>query len=130
MKNLKKAFEEFYRGKEPTDALDHLALLKIERHKRKKIIKLMLVESLGVVLLLSLQIYNYLKPKEYTTMGIEGVQVKLVKDVSFLKLSKDLELAGLRIEGPYEDKVFLIKGEEKRAKDFIKKSDYFKLMLQ
>ncbi|MEZ0360939.1 MAG: hypothetical protein ABWK04_03440 [Hydrogenobacter sp.] len=130
MKNLKKAFEEFYRGKEPIDALDHIVLLRIERYKRKKILRLMVLESLAIFLLLSLHIYNYFKPKEYTTMGVEGVQVKLVKDVSFLKLSKDLELAGLRIEGPYEDKVFLIKGEEKRAKDFIKKSDCFKLMLQ
>lgn len=113
MKNLKRAFEEIYKDVEPPKELEYATLLKIERYKRKR-------------LLLSFFVYEKLKPAEYTTMGLHGVQVKLIKDVSFLKVSQDLETASLRIEGPYADRVFLLKGREEDVQNFLRRADYLK----
>lgn len=126
MKNLKRAFEELYKDVQLPEELEYATLLKIERYKRKRLLRILAVESVFLFLLLSFVVYEKLKPAEYTTMGLHGVQVKLIKDVSFLKVSQDLETASLRIEGPYADRVFLLKGKEEDVQNFLRRADYLR----
>ena len=126
MRSLKRAFDELYRGKETSDAIDYLTLLKIERHRRRRLIKLLALESLGFLALTFLMAYEFLKPQEYATMGFEGVQVRVVKDVSLLDLSRDLGLLGLKMEGPYQGDIFLIKGNENKVRELLKKREELK----
>lgn len=125
--SIKRALEEFYEGVEPPEGLEYRVIAKVERERRKRLRRLLVAESLALLLISALLLHAYLGSKEYEVMGAEeSVAVEVVKDASLIELSGKLSEYNLRIEGPYGG-VFYLKGDPESLRKFLKEnSDLFR----
>ncbi|MFN3264880.1 MAG: hypothetical protein ACK42C_08270, partial [Aquificaceae bacterium] len=110
-----------YGSLKPPEAMDFKVALRLEREKRKRLLKVAVLEAFLMLVLLGLYFYQPLKNTEYQTFSA-GIPVKIVEDVGIKKLSDELRSHQLTIEGPYEGDVFILKGEESRVREFLSKS--------
>ncbi len=122
---IKKAFEEYYGSLKPPEGMDLRVVLKLERSKRRRLLGVALLEAFLLFAILVLYLYQPIRGQEYNTFSA-GVPVKLAKDVSLKRLSEDLKLHDITIHGPYEGDIFLLRGDEEKVKEFLKKSKNFR----
>ena len=126
--SIKRALEEFYEDVKPAEGLEYRVLAKVEREKRKKLSRILLVETLALALVSVLLVYSHIGSTEYRTMGAEErVAVSVKKDISLLELSKRLTKYNLRIEGPYKGKFYII-GDRESIERFLKESGKYFLV--
>lgn len=126
--SIKRALEEFYEGVKLPEGLEYKVIAKVERERRKRWRRLLLVESLALLLISTLLLHTYFGSREYKVMGAEeSMAVEVVKDASLIELSKTLSEYNLRIEGPYNGR-FYLKGNPEGLKKFLKENrDLFRV---
>ena len=123
---IRKALEAYYEKVKTPEGVESDVLYRIERERSRRWRKIVLAETIILSIFLAFFLYLYLSPAEYETMGAEeSVRVKLVRDVSLRRLSKELSRLSLRIEGPYGEGEFYIKGDKEKVRSFLKKTDIF-----
>ena len=124
---VKKALEAYYRRLKPPEGVESDVLYRIEKERSRRWRAVALTQFALFLLLAVALTYLYLFPTEYETMGTEeAVRVKLIKEVDFNKLARELSEHSLKIEGPYDKNEFYLKGERNSLKRFLSKTDIFK----
>ncbi|RMH81400.1 MAG: hypothetical protein D6674_00215 [Acidobacteria bacterium] len=126
MKAIKEAFEDYYKGIRTPQGMDYRVLLKIERSRRKRLILFAGLESTLLLLLFSILIYERVKPAEYEPFSLRGVPVSISKDLRVGDMSKMLRDRGITLEGPYDEGLFYLKGDEEEIERLIREGKVFK----
>lgn len=118
---IRKALEAYYGKVKTPEGVESDVFYRIEKERSRRWRRIVLAETALLSLLLASLLYLYLSPAEYETMEAEeSVRVKLAKDVGLGRLSDELSKFSLKIEGPYGEREFYIKGDKEKIESFLK----------
>ncbi len=122
---MRETYKRLYQDIKPPQNLPDRVLLRIEKHKERRLKLILIVQSVVFFLLLSYGIYRELLPKEYATMSANAVRVLPAEKSDLRELAKELKERGLVLQGPYEGGVFLLVGKD--AMEYARNSRFLKL---